>query len=165
MSLTIEDGTIVPNANSYVTVAEFRAYNEERLREVPAAEADCEALLIKAMDYLQSLDYAGELVDPDQSLLWPRKCVEVADVYLDTDFIPKPLKQAQCVLGFLAQTIELLPNYAAGAKGGIQSESVYGAVARTYFKSEIASVQPYLTQIRSLLGPYLRYSRAVLIRA
>jgi len=53
MALIIEDGTLVANADSYVTLAVARAFAEKR-GLVPVATDALEADLIKAMDFIES---------------------------------------------------------------------------------------------------------------
>lgn len=153
MSLTVEDGTIVPNADSYVSVVDFQAYCLKRGMVVPVDPTACEALLTKAMDFLQGLRYIGNLVDIDQSLMWPRKNVYNyrEGYYYPDNKIPKVLIDAQCQLGFIVQTIDLQPSQSADSKGLIQTESVYGAVSRTYFKKAGSETAPYLTSVNALL--------------
>ena len=54
MALIIEDGTVVAGANSFATDAELQAYAAVRQVSLPAAQAEREALLITAIDYIVS---------------------------------------------------------------------------------------------------------------
>lgn len=98
MALIIEDGTVVANANSYVTLVEYRAFALARGVVVPAVDADAEVQLIEAMDYLeaQRSKYQGHKTDDAQALQWPRTGVTI-DCYIivSSDAIPNELKQAQ----------------------------------------------------------------------
>lgn len=105
MTITVEDGTNVPNANSYVSVEELDAYAAERGIVLPTSEPEKEVLLIKAMDYLEMADqeYMGLRSFTDQALSWPR-------VSYSMDLgIPKELKKAELVLAVAAMTVELTP--------------------------------------------------------
>lgn len=156
MSLVVEDGTGLPDAESYVSVAELRTYATRRGQQLPADDSGCEALLIQAVDFLQTLRWKGSKTTTTQRLKWPRQDVWTDDYGpIDKNTIPQELKDAQCTLAIIAQTIPLMPNAQANSKGGIQSESVYGAVARTYFKSSLAESRPYLPQVNSLLSDLL----------
>ena len=72
--IVVEDGTNVPDANSYVTVEELVQYSADRGILLPVDDAEKEILLIKAMDYLELADneYVGLRSYPDQLLSWPR---------------------------------------------------------------------------------------------
>ena len=102
MALVIEDGTGVPNANSYVTVEEMRSYALMRGVELPDDDAAVEALAIVAMDYLeaQRSRYQGRQVFPGvQFLQWPREGVVLDCHYaLPSNIIPRELKAAQMQL-------------------------------------------------------------------
>ena len=52
MALIIEDGSIVEDANSFTTDAEFVAYADARGYTLPDTESVRDQLQIKAMDYL-----------------------------------------------------------------------------------------------------------------
>jgi hypothetical protein len=99
MALIIEDGTVVSNANSYVTLAEARTYAAARGVNLPADDVALEALLIKAMDYLeaQRARYQGSKTEPGvQVLQWPRTGVVLDSSYeLPENVIPRELKYAQ----------------------------------------------------------------------
>lgn len=131
MSLTIEDGTIVEDADSYATVAELRAYATKRGATLPAedgpGDAACEVLLIVAMDWLaaQSERWKGVKVAQDQPLDWPRDGVVVGGYELPSDAIPEDLKRGQMQLAIDAQTLELQPTIdAAGQVGPVVREKV-----------------------------------------
>ncbi len=99
MALIIEDGTVVANANSYVTLEEYRAFALARGVVVPAVDADAEVQLIEAMDYLeaQRSKYQGHKTDPAAQLLqFPRTGVVIdCNAELGANDIPVELKQAQ----------------------------------------------------------------------
>ena len=99
MALVIEDGSGLPDSNSYVTLDQARAYALARGVELPADDAQAEALLIQAMDYLeaQRAKYQGRKTYPGvQSLQWPRTGVIIdCDYNLPASVIPTELKAAQ----------------------------------------------------------------------
>lgn len=106
MALTIEDGTGKADSNSYVSVAEAQAYATARGISLPSDEAEVEALLVKAMDYLEAQRklYSGErtwavatTAHPDvQALQWPRTGAMLdCRTTIASDAIPAELKRAQ----------------------------------------------------------------------
>lgn len=92
MTIVVEDGSIVTNSNSYVSEAELTAYASARGITLVGDE---EELLIKAMDYIESLSFIGIKFTRDQSLQWPRVDVVIDGYYVDADTIPQELKNGQ----------------------------------------------------------------------
>lgn len=92
MALIIENGTIVTEANSYVTTLELTAYATARGITISDDE---EQLLIRAMDYIESLAYQGVKSNSEQSLQWPRYDVVIDDYLVSSDTIPNELKKGQ----------------------------------------------------------------------
>lgn len=89
MTIIVEDGTQVTNANSYVTEAEAEAY---ALARGITLVTDTEQLIIRSMDYLESLQFKGIKVQSDQALQWPRANVTIDGYFLNIDEIPDELK-------------------------------------------------------------------------
>ena len=55
MTITVETGSgDNASANSYVSVADFKAYADARGYSYPGTDPACEKLLIKAMDYIEA---------------------------------------------------------------------------------------------------------------
>jgi hypothetical protein len=86
MTMIVEDGSNVANANSYVTLTEYTTFLDDR-GETTLSEADDEQkefALIKATDYLQQkfrLLWKGSRVHATQRLDWPRRGVDVPDFF------------------------------------------------------------------------------------
>jgi hypothetical protein len=95
MAIVVEDGTIVTGANSYVTTAELTTYATARGVTISGDE---EQLLIKAMDYLETLDFIGMKSTANQALQWPRAYVIIDGYYVDVTTIPTQLKKAQMAM-------------------------------------------------------------------
>lgn len=101
MTLIVEDGSQVEDANSYVTLAEFRSYAAARGVDVPADDGEAEAMLVKAVDYLESFAarFVGERVSRTQSLSWPRASVTIEGFTWGPTEIPRQVLSAQLALG------------------------------------------------------------------
>lgn len=99
MALIVEDGTGKTDSQTYSTVTDLDSYASLRGITLPATEAEKEVLLIKAMDYLESLQgmYKGIKANEFQALQWPRYNVYIDSYYVESDTIPRPLKEAQLV--------------------------------------------------------------------
>jgi len=92
MALIIEDGTLVANANSYVTTSELTDYATARGITITGDE---EELLIRAMDYFESLAFIGIKVIHTQALQWPRANVIIDDYLVELDTIPSEVIKSQ----------------------------------------------------------------------
>lgn len=97
MSIVVEDGSIVTGANSYASVADLQAY--ANARNIIIAE-DESALLLKAMDYLESFDgrFKGKRVSRDQPLSWPREGATIEGWEWTKTEIPRQVINAQISL-------------------------------------------------------------------
>ena len=130
--LIIENGSVVANANSFATDAEFKAYADIRNFDTPATQPDREALLVLAMDYLFSKEQnlKGERVSPDQELPYPRRGVCSNGFNIASDAIPQSLKKAQMELAAQANESSLL---VSGTVQNLASFSVDGVYSESYF--------------------------------
>jgi hypothetical protein len=108
MAITVEDGTIVTGAESYVSAATATTYHTNRGNTAwTGADAVKEAALRRAATYLDGryrLRWKGARVYPlTQAMEWPRAGVETEDGQaLDITTIPQRLKDAQCELALRA---------------------------------------------------------------
>jgi hypothetical protein len=94
--ITVEDGSIVSGANSYITEAELTQYAEDRAYTITAD--DNKTLIYKAMDFIESKNFLGKIVEEDQPLSWPRQKVYYRGFLLENTDIPQILKDAVCAL-------------------------------------------------------------------
>ena len=150
--LTPETGAIIANANTYGTVEGLRAYAVARGVELPAEDAECEVLLVQAMDYLeaQECEWNGHRVSADQELSWPRKCVRINGFPLDEDAIPKLLISAQYQLAIEAASLDLMPT---GDGREVKMEKL-DVIETEYFQSGVGSAaQPSFPKVDALLAP------------
>ena len=155
MTLIVETGQIVDGANSYVTAQEVNAYAHARgIHNLPTGQ-QLVHLIILACDALDAKNWAGELVQVDQPLAWPRAGMSKNCKAVSAGSIPSEIKTAQILMTLaLAQGVDLMPihgtdNYA--------SKSV-GSVSVSLGKSRST---PYMPQINSLINGYLRRSLRV----
>jgi hypothetical protein len=130
--LIVEDGTIVANANSFNTDAEFMAYANIRNVEIPSTEPDRDALQIKAVDYLISREQSmkGTRVSDLQELPYPRFNVRYNGYYITGSEIPKELKNAQNELAIQAYVSDLL---ISKTTDNVQSISLDGVISKSFF--------------------------------
>ena len=82
MTIIVEDGSNVPNANSYASLADIRAYALNRGITLSATDSVLEPMVFKSMDYIESVgaNFQGTqtYTAPTytaQSLQWPRSAI------------------------------------------------------------------------------------------
>lgn len=92
-TIIVEDGSVVTGANSYITEAELTTYAADR--DVTIAASDKKVLIIKSMDYLESLAYIGIKGSSTQALQFPRSRMVVDRYTLASNAIPQLVKDAQ----------------------------------------------------------------------
>lgn len=103
MAFTVEDGTGVVDANSYVTVAELRTYAADRGITLPSADTSVEYLLVKAADHLETMRFIGSVETTDQGLKFPRLVTDPYGTATSTG-VPAEIKKAQKMCAIEAQT-------------------------------------------------------------
>lgn len=120
MAIVVEDGTLVTDANAYITVQFFRDWHSARGIAAAATnsgaytDALIEAAIIKATDYVDKrfgVKFVGCLRDREQHLMWPRSdAFTNQNDYIQTDVIPKELKRGVVEYAMIAlKLIDLLP--------------------------------------------------------
>jgi len=153
MSIAVEDGVTsggVPNAESYVSVAEVDAYWAGRNPTSAAAWAALgtpakEAALREACQFLdQGWQWIGNRWSGTQYLNWPRAIQHTfwGNVQLSIpgiNQIPLILKQAQCELALEASSGKLAPSYDPSTT--VEAVSV-GALSVTYGKNGAGMSKP-----------------------
>ncbi len=142
-SIIVEDGSIVVNANSYVSEAELTTYASDRGITISGTKS---ILLIQAMDSIELEDFIGTKYTRDQPLMWPRSGVVLYGYSLDVNQIPDLLKEAQMEL---ALAIDAGNNPLATQDRVVKREKV-GPIDIEYDNSQ--NITPYLTAVRSKLS-------------
>jgi len=163
MTLTVEDGSIVADANSYATLVEARAYAESRGVQLSAYDDVLEQELLRAMDYLESLRgrYHSYKTDSAQSLQWPRSKAYIDGFMIDSDSVPKELKHAQIELAMAIEDgYDPLPVRSSDAF--VVREKV-GPIETTYSEKIATSGRPVLRKVDALLAPLLKGGFGVIV--
>jgi hypothetical protein len=94
MALIIEDGSGVANANSYVTAAQWDAWATARGISHSHSTSKIEEYILTAMDYFEAQYFIGRKATDEQELQWPRTEVYIDSYSVDSDEIPKQVKNA-----------------------------------------------------------------------
>ena len=99
VELIIEDGTGSPVANSYVTLAEVKAYVEQTSKPLTNPDEDIIRSIIAAARYMECITrFKGSRQTVDQALQFPRKGLRDGDGNSLDGVIPVAIKRAQCQL-------------------------------------------------------------------
>lgn len=153
ITITVEDGSGVADANAYVDVAAARAYAAQRGVTLPTEDDAVAAWIISATDYLESLrcKYQGRKTDCAQSLEWPRTGVVICCEDFPSNQIPKQLKSAQCAAVIAqSQGLVLMPNVTAA---DYVIEETVGPITTKYANPIEAGITTQFTGLDSLLEP------------
>lgn len=126
MALIVEDGTGLDDADSYISLADARAFAANYGITLPADDTEAEITLRQGTQYvdLQEDCFVGDRLTDTQSLAYPRD---------DESGMPKALGRATV---YAAAEFALGTDVRATDDGkSIASEEVTGAVAVSYFNN------------------------------
>ena len=175
MPIVVEDGTLPANSNSYISLVDAETYATDRGLWTSSTTDDAKTVaLLRAADYLNTLQWKGVSVAWNRVMAWPRESVPqpggAVDIYgnpvlLANNIVPKAIPQAQAELAALivAGTNPLAP---AERGGRVVSEThttkagdsdVIGGDSKSdsYTYAEGAPVETYFPAVVGLLRPYL----------
>lgn len=153
--LIVEDGSVVSNADSYVSLADARALAAKFSLNLPADDTDAEAALRNGAVYvdLQEPMMCGRRVSASQSLAFPRSGIKLFGFDVARGVIPSQVIRAQVIAA---------AEYATGAavRGSsdgraVASERVEGAVAVSYFNNGSNGSTVTITAAIDALRPLL----------
>lgn len=153
ISIIVEDGTGVANANSYVSVEDARAYASARGTELPSDADEVASMLIRASDYLEAQEcrYQGKRVSPSQALAWPRTGVFLNCDAVPPNVIPKSLIGAQVQLAMAINAgFDLQPNISP--QDYVTREKV-GPIETEYADPTKVGIMPTFGAANALLAP------------
>lgn len=140
MALTVEDGTIVANANSYVSDSDYTTYATARGYTVGSTTSEREQEILKAMDYIESHrdEFKGLKATGTQSLQWPRYNVWIDSYQIDSNSIPDELKNAVMEAAVLTRSTSLVPS---GSFQNVQRQKLEGLEVEYFNGGSWNSVQ------------------------
>ena len=150
VTLIVEDGTGIVDANSYISEAEYLAYwtNRGNATAIAITGDPLKSLLIQATDYIEIVYYGlwqGERLTTTQALEFPR-IIDSVDVG-----VPERLKKACCELAYTANSGALLTD----VEQRIVKEKV--AVIETTY-SEYSDQLTQYTTVYGYISEYLENS-------
>lgn len=120
MAFTVEDGTGLAAANSYIARAFADTYHEDRGNTswADASDKDQESALIQATDYIdQTYRFRGDPATTTQRLRWPRENVRTLEEFtaVASDAVPLQVEEATAEAALSALTQDLVPDGAASS--------------------------------------------------
>ena len=155
MALIVETGAIVPDSDSYISLADARLMAEKFGWSLPVDDADAETALRNGASYidLQEDSLCGARVSADQSVAYPRKGVTVNGFPVAEDSIPKQVIKAQ-----VAAAVEYGKgtDVRASSDGRITTmERVEGAVTVQYADNGMTGATVTITAAMDALRPLI----------
>ncbi len=149
MALTVEDGTGITGANTYVSLADCNTYHTNLGNTTwTGTDAAKTSAIYRAMAWLENQPFKGYPVVYEQALEWPRSGVTDRNGYaVEYDDIPPQIIGALCeaALVELVSPGALRPELERG--GQVIEESISGAVTTKY-----ASGAPVATDYTAISG-------------
>ncbi len=157
MALIVEDGSNVPDADSYISAVDFRAWADSlgEGADLPATDPELEALLLNAMYPLEAECWLGSRTYSDQSLSFPRAGLTFDGIPIPSDSVPQQVIDAQSSLALTANTQNLYTAIPAGSGGAVIEERVEGAVTIKYSDvGRSVTAQTVDTRATQLIHPF-----------
>ena len=163
MALIIEDGSIVANANSFITVAEWETYLSLYGKTATGDTTAKETNLIKAQRAISTrYTFDGTPVEQAQATCLPRDwSKKVKGFTVADDVVPQDFKDAQAELAFdIQEGADPFANATEGAKGPVtyerakagpvETQTQYGSGGAPFNPRSMANY----TAVNDLLRPY-----------
>ena len=152
--LTIEDGTNVTNADSFITLQECRDYAESRgFTDLPSDDTQLESLIRIAADYINSIEHKFQgyryFYADGQALSFPREDIYLHGRYIGGE-IPSELKNAQAQLTIDAFETGLLTS---GDGQSVTKEQI-GPLVVEYSDNGDTNTQTEPTAALAILKPF-----------
>jgi hypothetical protein len=156
--LIIEDGTVVANANSWVTDAEYKAFAKLKGYSVPATQPDREANLANAYDFI-NFTYEDRLqgwrVTPQtQTGCMPRNYIYAYDVLVASTSIPQDFKNAQMLASFSINAG--VDTNAVKTDANLKSFTIPGVITEVYQDGSSTPTLAQMPAVSKVLRPYTK---------
>lgn len=150
MPLVIEDGTGLPDADSYISLADARTYAADYGYALAADDTEAEVQLRRGAQYVDTNQFKGQKLNPLQGLAFPRTGVECDGVEVE---ISQQLLWAGRAQVIYADAVNSGVNVRGNDAGQeVQSSEVTGAVKESYFQSYQTAETVVITAAVDQLG-------------
>ncbi|MFW3166239.1 DnaT-like ssDNA-binding protein [Pseudomonas syringae pv. syringae] len=130
MTLIIETGEGLPDAESYASAEELGMYAVKFGVLVPADVIAQEALLRRAALVMDGMTWRGRKSTGDQALSWPRREIRLDGENKPERYLPARIQYGQMALAAEIHADDIDP--IDKRKGAVTKEKVDGAVEREY---------------------------------
>ncbi|MFP5422655.1 MAG: DnaT-like ssDNA-binding protein [Gammaproteobacteria bacterium] len=144
MALTIEDGSIVPGADSFALASELVTHAEKFGLVIPATEAAQESILRRAYLEMTAMDWKGVPVNEFQTGAFPRYNVMRFGWLVRADSIPAQIKAGQMALATEIHADDI--DKPELRKGAVTKNRVEGAVEQQYAAAPASLAKPASTR-------------------
>jgi hypothetical protein len=156
--LIIEDGTVVANANSWVTDAEYKAYAKLKGHSIPATQPEREANLANGYDFI-NFTYEDRLqgwrVTPQtQTGCMPRSDIYAYNLLVVSTSIPQDFKNAQMLASFSINAG--VDTNAVKTDANLASFTVTGVYSETYQSGSSTPTLAQMPAVSKVLRPYTK---------
>lgn len=156
MSLIVEDGTGLINADSYVSLVDARVYALKFGYTLPIDDESANIVLRKGAIYVDLFEgsYSGQRLVDTQALSWVRvnayKCAGQDQIDLPSDSVPNEIKYAQVIAAHNYNINALIRVNDDGF--AVASKEVVGAVKISYFDNDKTGKSIDITEAIDMLS-------------
>jgi hypothetical protein len=162
MAFVVEDGSGLATATSFAAVAAFRTWAADRGLTVPTPDAECQAALVRASDYVSDATlfrYIGTKANYAQGLAWPRAQASERDgVEIPATVVPPLVLRATFAAAYAATSgAALFPTLDNG--GAMVTNKRIDVLSTSWAAAGggmPASARALITEVRAMLGTLLR---------
>lgn len=153
MALIIEDGSVILNADSFLSVIDARALAENYGIELPVDDTEAEVLLRQGYLALLPREYTlqGSRVSADQTGIYPRAGVYNNCFAVASDAIPSEIKMAQLYASDGINSGASTNNVDTGEK--LSGFNVDGVYSETYQNGSSSSTNATIQGVVNSLYP------------
>jgi hypothetical protein len=132
MALTIEDGSGVAGANSFISLNDFLRFAEGANFALSDDDDINEGWLRRAAFAMQTMDWRGCLVAADQALPWPRTDVALRNgEIVAADAIPRGIVYGQAMLAIEMYAADTAASSAGGGATVVEESVKVGEIEQT----------------------------------
>lgn len=155
--IVVEDGTVVTNANSFISTADADAYWADRGDSVWSGYSGTQkqTAVLKAGDYLKSearFEWRGSRISYAQLMPWPRSGAAILHgPSIPSNVVPALIKYAQIELAYRAALGDLQPDL---DRGGMIKSSTVDVITTVW--DDKAPPEIVFPVVMGMLTPFLR---------
>lgn len=156
MAIIVEDGSIVPGANSYVDLLNSRTLLSSLGQDLDGVDAVAEQQILNAARYIESFRerFQGCKTTEVQPMQWPRSVVIIDGFWIDAYSIPQDLIDAQVFAAYEISQGQVLQPSLSGQS--VSSEEVVGAIKTSYFNTGAIDGLSVNVRVDDSLRPLLK---------